>query len=387
MKYCSHCGAVVSGNNQFCRACGHELPAEKYSRQAPETGRAGKKAAKKGIVQKPRTAQNAKKGKKKAVWIIAASLVLVLAIGAAAVWFLFLRNTTPEAGTMERYDAAVQLEKQTKIADRIGDCGENTRWQINLDTGKLQISGDGKVTQAPWSEYAQQIQTLIVKEGVTGIGAHIFRDCTALTKVELPKTVNTIESAAFRGCDALESFVVHEENSAFAAQDGVLLSKDGTVLIQVPAAHERTGYTVPSTVTTIESGAFYRCKNLTSVIIPEGVTELKEQTFYGCSAMTQISLPKSLTIIQASALSKNEGSEECMALENVYYAGTQKQWDNISILGDNENLMSATCHTQSTGGTGGSRGGASYAGPAADGGEYVVVPGRDGGVRVVHIRP
>lgn len=38
---------------------------------------------------------------------------------------------------------------------------------------------------------------------VTCIGENAFRECTALTKVYLPKTITTIEGAAFANCTSL----------------------------------------------------------------------------------------------------------------------------------------------------------------------------------------
>ena len=54
---------------------------------------------------------------------------------------------------------------------------------------------------------------------------------------------------------------------------------------------------VPYTVASIGSKAFYLCHSLTSVTIPESVTSILDQAFYGCSGLTSLTIPKSVTSI------------------------------------------------------------------------------------------
>ena len=55
--------------------------------------------------------------------------------------------------------------------------------------------------------------------------------------------------------------------------------------------------TIPNSVTSIESGAFYGCSSLTSVTIPNSVTIINFHAFYGCSSLTSVTIPNSVTII------------------------------------------------------------------------------------------
>ena len=54
-------------------------------------------------------------------------------------------------------------------------------------------------------------------------------------------------------------------------------------------------------VTTIGSGAFSGCSNLTSVSIPEGVTSIESSAFMGCSGLTSLAIPNSVTNIESEA--------------------------------------------------------------------------------------
>ena len=76
-------------------------------------------------------------------------------------------------------------------------------------------------------------------------------------------------------------------------------------------------------VTSIGSKAFYWCSGLTSIEIPAGVTSIGEYAFEGCSGLTSIEIPVGVTEIGYAAFSG------CSGLKDVYYTGTQEQWDNI----------------------------------------------------------
>ena len=64
--------------------------------------------------------------------------------------------------------------------------------------------------------------------------------------------------------------------------------------------------TIPSSVTSIEDGAFALCGNLSSVTLEEGLTALGTQMFQGDPSLTQISFPNSITDLPAGILSSCE---------------------------------------------------------------------------------
>lgn len=85
-------------------------------------------------------------------------------------------------------------------------------------------------------------------------------------------------------------------------------------------------------------GAFKYCNSLTSIIIPDNVTSIEKQTFYNCNSLTSITIPQAVASIGESAF------YWCTKLKNVYYKGTQSQWNAISIGNVNTYLTDATIH-------------------------------------------
>jgi hypothetical protein len=88
---------------------------------------------------------------------------------------------------------------------------------------------------------------------------------------------------------------------------------------------ELTSIEIPSSVTSIGNFAFSGCSGLTGIEIPSSVTSIGYYAFYDCSGLTGIEIPSSVTSIGDLAF------WFCSGLKDVYYTGTQEQWNAISF--------------------------------------------------------
>ena len=147
-----------------------------------------------------------------------------------------------------------------------GNCGKdgsNVTWTLD-SAGLLTISGTGEmadyesktdsasgeeITTAPWGN---QAKTVVIGDGVTGIGAAAFYGCSGLTSVTMGSNVTSIGESAFCGCTGL------------------------------------TGIVLPGSVTSIGEYAFSNCESLTAIEIPEGVTTLGNSAFFGCDNLKEV---------------------------------------------------------------------------------------------------
>ncbi len=148
----------------------------------------------------------------------------------------------------------------------------------------------------------ESLKTVKLPSGLTKINWQLFSHATGLEEIVIPDTVESIDPYAFEHCTSLKSIVI------------------------------------PKSVQFIGHGAFRNCESLTHVAIPEGITEIKMETFNQCNSMTEIVIPQSVTVIEQEAF------WVCKKLKNVYFSGTEQEWEAITVGTSNYALNSATVH-------------------------------------------
>ena len=136
------------------------------------------------------------------------------------------------------------------------------------------------------------------------IGNNAYYRCTSLTSIEIPASVETIEKKAFMHCSSLAT-VTFEKGSqlktiAGDSYDGAF--SDCTAL---------TSIEIPASVETIEATAFKRCSKLTTITFEKGsllktigggyYSSYYHGAFSDCSSLTSIEIPASVETIEATA--------------------------------------------------------------------------------------
>lgn len=230
-----------------------------------------------------------------------------------------------------------------------GTCGENLTWSYDGATKTLTISGTGEMgdcqwRDSPWYPFADEIETIILSNGITGIGRYAFAICPQLKSVEIPNSVTHIGAGAFYWCGSLTSITIPNSvtsigdaafstctsltsvtlpdsvttvsNSLFdscLALENVTIGKNVTSIgaSAFSNCYALTEIVLPSTVTSIDYCAFYNCSALRSIVIPNGVTSIGYSAFSGCTDLTSVTLPNTVKSIGDRAF------EQCSSLKSI----------------------------------------------------------------------
>lgn len=191
-------------------------------------------------------------------------------------------------------------------------------WRYDPKDSSLTLSGTGAlpdypIGKAPWFEFNDQIDTLVLKEGVTRIGDYAFYNCTELTSVEIPEGVTYIGESAFACCQSLESVTI--PGSVTEIGEGAFESCDSMMVLELASGLKCVGafafsecvalreLVLPNTVERIERSAFAGTMALHELVIPGNVQEIGDNAFNGCIQLSSLTLSEGIRVIEEMAFS------------------------------------------------------------------------------------
>lgn len=238
------------------------------------------------------------------------------------------------------------------------------------------IIGKG-LTEIPKYMFSEcrSIESVVLGDNVTIIGDSAFNECVALNELSIPNCVTTIGLDAFWGCSELTNVTIPDNVSEIKPGTFAFCSKLKNVVLSnyLNSIGENAFYfckslesvVIPDCVTTIGKGAFEYCTSLSSLTISKGVSKISHSTFANCSSLTNLTIPDGVTIIEASAFSSCRALRRlelpssltiieqfafggCNNILDIYYNGTESQWNAISTETNYEWLTTATIHYGST---------------------------------------
>lgn len=236
-------------------------------------------------------------------------------------------------------------------AAQSGTSGATT---FSVSGGVLTVSGSGAMAdytgeaQTPW--YGETFTSVVISEGVTGVGNYCFANKTAVTSVSLPSTLRSIGNyaflktgistitiptslldmgyGAFSNCSNLSTVYYNAKNCE---------SSSGSSSIVTFGSSVKNIY-FGSEVQIIPDNMFLLTK-ITSVNIPDNIKKIGDAAFYNCTSLTTVNISSSsrLYYIGTKAFSK------CTALSSIYmpslmtYIGDEAFY-NCSALNTTFNL-------------------------------------------------
>ena len=166
-----------------------------------------------------------------------------------------------------------------------GTCGENAAWKI--ENGVLTISGSGAMNtySSAWRE--NNVNKIVVAEGITTICDWAFANMEGVTEVSLPSTLTSLGYQSFFAT-GLKSVVIPDSVTDLGYE--VFANCRSLTTVVLSDNIENVGF-----------GIFTDCGALTSVKLPANATRIGVNTFYGCTSLKEITIPDGLVTIDENA--------------------------------------------------------------------------------------
>lgn len=155
--------------------------------------------------------------------------------------------------------------------------------------------------------YCNNIKAINIPQGITRIELGTFNGCTSLSSIKIPKSITYIGMGAFKDC-CFDKVIIEDLSAWFNIQLDVVTHYD-----------EWADYSNYSANPFYNSSHLYKDENteITTLEIPEGTTEISEALFCGCSGLKEIKIPNSLEKIGVRAFYKCSGLTSITIPKNV----------------------------------------------------------------------
>lgn len=160
-----------------------------------------------------------------------------------------------------------------------------------------------------------ELSEITLPDGLEEIGGFVFSECTSLTQMTIPDSTTRIGGGIFKGCTKIESVTVP------------FLGPQENMLIPVIFLFH--------TSNSAQYNVLYVSDSLKSVAITNA-SSIVAQAFMGCNNIKSVFISKSVTSIGKWAFSAG--------LTDIYYGGSESDWEKIDIDEGNSKLDSVRIH-------------------------------------------
>ena len=181
----------------------------------------------------------------------------------------------------------------------------------------------------------EEIQSLVIPEGVKSISGNLFYGMEDLTDVTVPASIESIGADAFKMCSSLERVNISDVGSwcqiDFANESANPVCVSGHLYMNGAEVEslEVTGdvksikdyafieckslkrVVIDGDVSTVGKSAFQYCTNLEELVIGDAVNVIGEKAFYTCTSMAELTLGGGVEMLSEKAF----GS--CVALTSI----------------------------------------------------------------------
>lgn len=179
----------------------------------------------------------------------------------------------------------------------------------------FQINDNGTYAVYPGGDYLSgDISIPSEHEGKSVTEMRHFGNCSNLTSIKIPASIEYIDDANIGWCYNLETIDV-SENTHFIKENDVIYNANKTTIVFYPLDKKDTNFEIPSSVTKIIPGCFLNRKYLQNVTLPENLQFIGNRAL-GSTNLTNLKIPVNVEIIEYNAFGGSDDIKLCTSLSS-----------------------------------------------------------------------
>lgn len=246
----------------------------------------------------------------------------------------------------------VDTSDESKIVQSVSVGSNATAYLVKNDNGKytLDIKGSGKINDSPLTVSVtnesnnENIEKIVIEDGIKEIGAMNFVNYKNVTEVVLPESIEKIGGCAFITMTSLETLYYNPKSAvmdtSYQKRDDknyIVSNFNGTSLRTIILGNnvEKIGERAfwgttnlknvifSNSISEIEKQAFYCCINVKTIYLGNKITKIGEEAFSSCS-LESITIPENVKSIGKNAFLN------CENLKNLTYNAIECEYDGIN---------------------------------------------------------
>ena len=214
------------------------------------------------------------------------------------------------------------------IGENVTNIPDNAFKSCSMLNGDLSLPNSILNVGVSAFDGCNMLESLTFGSYIASIGSYAFSECNGFSTLTIPSSLNSIGNNAFYNCGGLNYISVDSDNRTYDSRNNcnaIIRTSDNTLLLGC------NNTTIPESVTSIESSAFYNCNTLRNLTIPKFVTSIGDDAFFGCSSMSEM-------VVNAVALNSNftrspYGPQGNASLKKVYIDSTVTRLPDYMFAG------------------------------------------------------
>ncbi|OAV71419.1 hypothetical protein Barb4_00674 [Bacteroidales bacterium Barb4] len=182
----------------------------------------------------------------------------------------------------------------------------------------IEIPRSVEVLESDCFRSCSALETVTLNKGLKEIRSYAFSNCASLKSIEIPNTVDIIGEYCFANCFGLETILL---------PDGLNVIKSHVF----DHCSSLKSIEIPRPVGVIEDFSFAACSNLEAIILPEGLKTIGNNAFAQCSSLKTIRIPRLIEVLEEHVFQYCSNLETVILQEGLKTIGTVAFGECLSL--------------------------------------------------------